>query len=52
MVASADQLFLSYRFMEKCHKMSKYLVYYINSKAICDCLTWIVLYKELYQTWK
>ena len=28
-------------------KMSKYLVHLINSKTTCDCLTWIVLYKEL-----
>ena len=36
--------------IKKCHKikMSKYLVYVIISKTTCDCLTWIVLYKELY----
>ena len=57
LVANADQLFLSYHFMydqpltlrhQKCHKMSKYLVYLINAKTTCGCLTWIVLYKELY----
>ena len=32
----------------KWHKMSKYLIYLINSKTTCDCIIWIVLYKELY----
>ena len=31
----------------ECHQMSIYLVYLINSKTTRDCLTWIVLYKEL-----
>ena len=31
----------------ECHKMSIYLVYLVNSKTTSDCLTWIVLYKEL-----
>ena len=28
--------------------LSKYLVYLINSKGTCNCLIWIVLYRELY----
>ena len=30
------------------YKISKYLVYLINSKTKCDCLTWMVFYEELY----
>ena len=33
-------------------KLSKYLVYLLNSKTTCDCLTWMFLYKELYKPWK
>ena len=28
--------------------LSKYLVYLINSKGTCNCLTWIVVYRKLY----
>ena len=28
--------------------LNKYLACLRNSKTTCDCLTWIVLYKELY----
>ena len=45
-MVKVDQLFLSNNFMED-HKMSKYLVYLINTETTCDCLTWVVLYKKL-----
>ena len=33
-------------------KISKYLVYLLNSKTTCDCLTWMFLCKELCKPWK